>query len=122
MKLGAFSISLSVQDIHKSSQFYKALGFEEFGGNIDDKWLILKQGTTVIGLFEGMFESNILTFNPAWDQQANLVDPFDDIRDIEQTLQQQGIPLTKPTEKAKDPDSFILEDPDGTIIKFDQYR
>lgn len=122
MKLGAFSISLAVSDIKKSFQFYQALGFEVFGGDINQKWLILQNDTTVIGLFEGMFEQNIMTFNPGWDSNAKPVDPFDDVRKIEQTLLKEGIALTRKTEKPDGPEHIVLTDPDGNVIMLDQHR
>ena len=123
MKLGAFSNSLSVKDIHKSKQFYEALGFEVFGGHIDQNWLIMKNGESLIGLFQGMFEKNMMTFNPGWDQSANNLDNFDDVRKIQSSLQKMGISLsTEVAEGTSGPGSFMLEDPDGNPILIDQHR
>lgn len=122
MKLGAFSMSLAVKDINRSLSFYKKLGFEKIGGDLLQKWLILKNGQTVIGLFEGMFEENILTFNPGWDQSMNPLKDFDDIRKIEKNLLDQDITITRKTQKDDGPDHIILHDPDGNTIMLDQHR
>jgi len=123
MQLGAFSISLSVKDIHASKAFYETLGFTTLGGNIDQNWLILKNGSTVIGLFQGMFPNNLLTFNPGWDQDAAPLDSFDDIRAIQQHLKKNSIPLvSEADESTTGPASFIVTDPDGNSILFDQHR
>lgn len=123
MNLGAFSVSLSVKDINKSKKFYEKLGFQSFGGNIDQNWLIMKNEGCVIGLFQGMFENNILTFNPGWNQNAENLEEFTDIWDIQKHLKEQGIPLmTEADESGSGPASFTLEDPDGNAILFDQHR
>lgn len=122
MKLGAFSISLSVKDIALSQAFYEKLGFVQFGGDLDQKWLVLKNGETVIGLFEGMFPKNMLTFNPGWDQNAQNVDNFDDVRDIQQALKAAGLALDSETDSKKGPASIMLTDPDGNPILIDQHR
>tara|TARA_R110002050_G_scaffold49818_10_gene115589 strand:- start:15964 stop:16335 length:372 start_codon:yes stop_codon:yes gene_type:complete len=123
MKLGAFSISLAVKDIHKSVEFYKKLGFKDKGGNIDQKWVVLKNGNAVIGLFQGMFEDNIITFNPGWDENAQNIDKFDDVRDIQKQLKEAGIELTKVAdETTKGPEHITLTDPDGNNILIDQHR
>lgn len=122
MKLGAFSISLSVKDIVKSRDFYVKLGFQEFGGDISQNWLILKNGASIIGLFQGMFENNILTFNPGWDQEAKTLAAFDDIREIQDSYLAQGLALSSTVEnKGSGPGSFTLVDPDGNDILFDQH-
>lgn len=122
MELGAFSVSLSVKDIHASKAFYEKLGFKVFGGDITQNWLILKNGNCIIGLFQGMFEGNILTFNPGWDQDANSVNPFTDIRDLQRQLKAQGINLlTESDENTSGPASFTLADPDGNVILVDQH-
>ncbi len=122
MKLGAFSVSLAVKDIHASKEFYGTLGFEPFGGDIEQNWLIMKNGDTVIGLFQGMFDKNILTFNPGWNQDAKPVKEFTDIRKIQEALSRKGITLTTTVEeKTQGPGSFTLEDPDGNNILFDQF-
>ena len=123
MDLGAFSISLAVKDIHASKAFYEKLGFEEMGGDISQNWVILKNGDHVIGLFQGMFEGNMLTFNPGWDQNTNQLDPFTDIRDIQKELICQGIDLiTKVEESSQGPAHIMLSDPDGNMILIDQHR
>ncbi|WP_404406239.1 VOC family protein [Jeotgalibacillus malaysiensis] len=123
MQLGAFSISLAVKDIQASKAFYEKLGFQTLGGNIDQKWLILKNGQTVIGLFEGMFEKNLLTFNPGWDQNAENLDSFTDIRELQKHLKSSGINLTSEAdETGSGPASITLEDPDGNPILIDQHR
>jgi len=122
MKLGAFSVSLNVKDIHKSKSFYEDLGFHVLGGNIEQNWLILKNGSTVIGLFQGMFEKDILTFNPGWDQNAEKLDTFTDIRDLQKQLKAKGMNLlTEADESTTGPASFTIEDPDGNPILFDQH-
>jgi predicted lactoylglutathione lyase len=122
MKLGAFSVSLAVKDIDVSLSFYTKLGFKQIGGNIEENWVILKNETTVIGLFQGMFDSNILTFNPGWDADSNNIEDFDDIRQIEAELLKKGLSLLKQTEKEDGPDHIILKDPDGNVIMLDQHR
>lgn len=122
MELGAFSVSLSVKDIHASKAFYENLGFEVFGGNIDQNWLILKNGICIIGLFQGMFEGNLLTFNPGWDQNATKLDSFTDIRELQRRLKAQGVQLqTEADESTSGPASFTLVDPDGNAILIDQH-
>ncbi|WP_299768429.1 VOC family protein [uncultured Dokdonia sp.] len=122
MKLGAFSSSLSVKDIHKSKAFYEHLGFEVFAGDIERKYLIMKNGNALIGLFEGMFENNILTFNPGWDENANVLDDFDDVRTIQKHLKEKGIPLEREADETKTgPASVVLMDPDGNAILIDQH-
>ena len=123
MKLGAFSVSLTVKDIHVSKEFYEKMGFTKLGGYIDQKWLILKNVDAIIGLFQGMFPKNLLTFNPGWDQNAASVDPFDDIRSIQQQLQAAGITLTGEADpNTKGPAYITLTDPDGNEILIDQHR
>lgn len=123
MKLGAFSVSLSVKDIEVSKKFYERLGFEKYAGDMQRKYLIMKNGDAVIGLFEGMFEGNILTFNPGWDQSANNLDAFDDIREIQQRLVNSGVSVDKKIESGTSgPANFSVTDPDGNVILFDQHR
>ncbi len=123
MQLGAFSISLSVQDIHKSKAFYEQLGFTEFGGQLDQNWLIMKNGETLIGLFQGMFENNLLTFNPGWDQNAGELNEFDDVRALQKRLKAAGVELSSEAdEQGSGPASFTLTDPDGNSILIDQHR
>jgi catechol 2,3-dioxygenase-like lactoylglutathione lyase family enzyme len=122
MQLGAFSISLSVKDIAASRAFYEKFGFEAFGGNQDENWLILKNGDTVIGLFQGMFEGNLLTFNPGWDQSAKPVQPFTDVRELQRRLKEQGIALSpEADETTTGPGYFSAVDPDGNVILVDQH-
>jgi lactoylglutathione lyase len=122
MKLGAFSVSLSVKDIHKSKAFYEDLGFQVFGGDSTQNWLIMKNESSVIGLFQGMFEKNILTFNPGWNQNADNIDSFTDIRDLQKQLKAEGMKmLTEADESSVGPASFTIEDPDGNPILVDQH-
>lgn len=122
MELGAFSVSLAVENIKASKEFYEKLGFEEFGGDISQNWLILKNGDHVIGLFQGMFEKNMLTFNPGWDSNARQLDSFTDVRDLQRHLKTQGVkPISEADESTTGPASFIIEDPDGNPILFDQH-
>ena len=123
MNLGAFSISLAVKDIHASAAFYTKLGFEPFEGDLEQNWLVMKNGDHLIGLFAGMFEENILTFNPGWDQSANELSDFTDIRELYQNLAKQGLEDPANPEFPKSgPASFTLTDPDGNTILFDQHR
>jgi predicted enzyme related to lactoylglutathione lyase len=123
MELGAFSISLAVKDIHQSKEFYEKLGFTFKGGNIDQNWIILKNGNAVIGLFQGMFEDNIITFNPGWDGDAQNLSEFDDVRSIQEELKSRGITLTKEADKTTTgPEYITLTDPDGNNILIDQHR
>lgn len=123
MKLGTFSVSLTVKDIHASKEFYEKLGFTALGGNIEQNWLILKNESCVIGLFQGMFEKNILTFNPGWNENAENLDSFTDVRDLQKELKAKGVKmLTEADENSEGPASFIVEDPDGNPILFDQHR
>lgn len=122
MQLGAFSVSLAVKDIHASKTFYEKLGFEFFAGDISQNWLILKNGDHVIGLFQGMFERNLLTFNPGWDNNAQKLAAFTDIRDIQQQLKKQGVEfLSEADENTTGPASFMVLDPDGNPVLFDQH-
>lgn len=122
MNLGAFSVSLAVKDIEASRAFYEKLGFTTFGGNAAQNWLILKNGPHIIGLFQGMFEKNILTFNPGWDQDANSVDGFTDVRELQHRLKASGVPLvSEADESSTGPASFSLLDPDGNPILIDQH-
>jgi catechol 2,3-dioxygenase-like lactoylglutathione lyase family enzyme len=123
MILGAFSISLSVKDINASKQYYEKLGFTVLGGDLKMKYLIMKNGNALIGLFQGMFEGNILTFNPGWDENANQVDPFSDVREIQQHLKKNGIKLNSEADETTiGPASITLTDPDGNTILVDQHR
>jgi lactoylglutathione lyase len=123
MKLGAFSISLNVKDIHASKTFYENLGFQTLGGDITQNWLILKNENCIIGLFQGMFEKNILTFNPGWNENAVNLEEFTDIRELQKQLKEKGMKLqTEADENTEGPAHFTLEDPDGNPILFDQHR
>ncbi|MEZ4795771.1 MAG: VOC family protein [Flavobacteriaceae bacterium] len=122
MKLGAFSVSLTVKDIKKSKLFYEQLGFEEFGGDLSQNWMIMKNGTTTIGLFQGMFDQNILTFNPGWDGNANKLKSFTDVRDLQKELKSKGFTMiTEADETTTGPASFVIVDPDGNPILVDQH-
>jgi len=122
MKLGAFSISLAVKDLETSRAFYEAFGFTVFGGNAAQNWLILKNGDHIIGLFQGMFEKNMLTFNPGWDSNAQPVDGFTDIRELQRRLKAKGIALaTEADETTTGPASLIAIDPDGNPVLLDQH-
>ena len=122
MELGAFSVSLAVKDIETSRAFYEKLGFEPFAGDAGEHWLIMRNGDVVIGLFQGMFERNILTFNPGWDGNASPLETFADIRDLQQQLKDEGVELTTEAEEGTTgPASFTLVDPDGNPILFDQH-
>lgn len=122
MELGSFSISLSVKDIAASKGFYEALGFTVFGGNQEQNWLIMKNGTTLIGLFQGMFEKNMLTFNPGWDSDAKPVPGFTDVRAIQERLKASGLNLNEEADSSTTGPAYItLTDPDGNPILFDQH-
>lgn len=122
MKLGAFSVSLSVKDLAKSQQFYENLGFSQFAGDIEQNHLIMKNEGTLIGLFQGMFENNILTFNPGWDSNANTLGNFEDVREIQKSLRSKGISIeNEADESTKGPESFVIIDPDGNAILIDQH-
>ena len=122
MELGAFSISLAVKDIAASKAFYEKLGFKVFLGDMAQNWLIMKNGDHVIGLFQGMFEKNILTFNPGWDSNAQKIDAFTDVRVLQRKLKAQGVELvSEADESTTGPASFIVVDPDGNPVLFDQH-
>ena len=122
MKLGAFSVSLNVKDIQTSKSYYENLGFQVFGGDISQNWLIMKNGSCSIGLFQGMFEKNILTFNPGWDENATKLESFTDVRELQRQLKAKGIKIeTEADEETSGPASFVLVDPDGNPILVDQH-
>ena len=122
MELGNFSVSLAVKDIDASKSFYEKFGFKVFMGDAKQKWLIMKNGEHVIGLFQGMFEKNIMTFNPGWDSNAQKLDSFTDIRDLQRQLKAQGVELQpEADESTTGPASFMAVDPDGNTILFDQH-
>lgn len=123
MDLGAFSISLSVKDLKTSKAFYEKLGFNAYAGSLDQNYLIMKNGNALIGLFQGMFQGNLLTFNPGWDENANNLEDFEDIREIQKQLQNSGLTLiSEADEKTVGPASLMLADPDGNVILLDQHR
>ena len=122
MELGAFSISLAVQDLEASRVFYEKFGFEVVGGDPSENWQILRNGNTTIGIFQGMFEKNILTFNPGWDGEAQPLDTFTDVRELQRRLKAEGVPLvSEADENSTGPASFIAVDPDGNSILLDQH-
>lgn len=122
MNLGAFSISLTVKDIQASKAFYEKLGFSVFGGDAAQNWLIMKNGDHIVGLFQGMFDKNILTFNPGWDQDANKLDSFTDARALQRELKARGVKFeTEADESTSGPASFVVVDPDGNPILVDQH-
>jgi catechol 2,3-dioxygenase-like lactoylglutathione lyase family enzyme len=122
MELGAFSINLNVKDIAASKTFYEKLGFQKFMGNIEENWLIMKNGDHTIGLFQGMFPKNIITFNPGWDQNCNKLDSFSDIRKLQQELKALGVVIdTEIAENSTGPASLMVIDPDGNPILIDQH-
>lgn len=122
MELGAFSVSLNVKDLETSKSFYEKLGFQVFGGDMAQNWLIMKNGDHVIGLFQGMFEKNILTFNPGWDQNSNTLDSFTDVRELQKELKARDVKFEhEADESTTGPASFIVVDPDGNPILVDQH-
>lgn len=122
MQLGAFSVSLNVKDLDASKTFYEKLGFTVFGGDASQNWLIMKNGDHIIGLFQGMLEKNVMTFNPGWDQNAQTLDAFTDIREIQKELKSKGIHLdSEADETSTGPASVMVTDPDGNLILIDQH-
>ena len=123
MNLGAFSISLAVKDLKASKAFYEKLGFKSLMDPHPDNWVILKNGDQIIGLFQGMFERNMLTFNPGWDQDAGEVNPFTDVRELQKALKADGMVFAQEAdEESEGPASFVVVDPDGNPILVDQHR
>ncbi len=123
MKLGAFSVSLNVKDLTTSKEFYETLGFKVFAGGMEQKYLIMKNENALIGLFQGMFEGNLLTFNPGWNEDAKNIEQFDDVRAIQKQLKSKSIKLvTEADENTTGPASFLVNDPDGNVILIDQHR
>ncbi len=123
MNLGAFSVSLSVKELEDSKAFWEKLGFVQTGGDVTQNWVVLRNGETVIGLFKGMFEGNWLTFNPGWNQQAQSIEPFEDVRVIQARLKERGVTLTTEADETTTGPAFImLTDPDGNVILVDQHR
>jgi predicted lactoylglutathione lyase len=122
MELGAFSVSLAVKDIKASKTFYENLGFTVFGGDLSQHWLIMKNRSCIIGLFQEMFEKNILTFNPGWDENANTLESFTDVRELQRQLKDKGIKFqAEADEETSGPANFIIVDPDGNPILIDQH-
>ena len=121
MKLGAFSLSLAVKDLGTSKAFYEKLGFEVFAGKPEHRYYIMKSGDTLIGLFQGMFPNNLITFNPGWDQSANILPQFENVRQIQEQVKAQGITPMNEVEGDEGPGSFMITDPDGNIILIDQH-
>lgn len=122
MELGAFSVSLTVQDLQISKAFYEKLGFKVVGGEASENWLIMRNGDATLGLFQGMFDKNILTFNPGWDSNAAKLDSFTDVRDLQRMLVQRGVELQSQADEASTgPASFMVVDPDGNPILVDQH-
>lgn len=123
MKLGAFSISLSVKDLQKSKDFYEKLGFTTMAGTEAQNYLIMKNGSTLIGLFQAMFDGNMLTFNPGWDENAQNLESFDDVREIQKRLKESGVEIGREADEATSgPEHIYLKDPDGNMILIDQHR
>jgi lactoylglutathione lyase len=123
MSIGVFSLSLNVKDIQISKEFYEKIGFQVFGGDITQNWLIMQNDDCTIGLFQGMFEKNMLTFNPGWNDKAEEINPFRDVRDIQEEFRKEGINMISEADlTTTGPASFIIEDPDGNPILVDQHR
>jgi catechol 2,3-dioxygenase-like lactoylglutathione lyase family enzyme len=121
-ELGAFSVSLAVKDLNRSMAFYEKLGFSRVGGNLEQNWAIMRSGSTTIGLFQGMFERNMLTFNPGWDASGGTLESFADVRELQAHFERQGIQLqTRVDESTSGPGSLIVVDPDGNPIMLDQH-
>ncbi len=122
MQLGNFSISLAVKDLQVSKAFYEKLGFSSFGGEETQGWLIMRNDNCIVGLFQGMFDNNIMTFNPGWDADANTLDSYTDVRELQRQLKESGIMFqVEADENTTGPASFVIEDPDGNTILFDQH-
>lgn len=122
MQLGNFSISLAVKDLQASKAFYEKLGFSSFGGEETQGWLIMRNDNCIVGLFQGMFDNNIMTFNPGWDADANTLDSYTDVRELQRQLKESGIMFqVEADESTTGPASFVIEDPDGNTILFDQH-
>jgi catechol 2,3-dioxygenase-like lactoylglutathione lyase family enzyme len=122
MELGVFSVSLAVKDIQASKAFYEKLDFKEVGGVLEQNWVVLQNGTTTIGLFQGMFEGNILTFNPGWTKDKQALPDFLDVRELQALLKERGVTMVTEADESTDgPASFVTADPDGNTIYFDQH-
>lgn len=123
MGIGAFSVSLTVKDIKVSKEFYEKLGFTVFHGEVEQNWLIMRNDDCTIGLFQGMFDKNILTFNPGWNNEAKEIEPFKDVRVLQEELREKGIEFKSEVDLSSEgPGSFVIEDPDGNPILIDQHR
>lgn len=123
IRLGAFSMSMAVKDLKKSKEFYEKLGFRDLGGSMENNYLIMKNENAIVGLFQGMFEGHMLTFNPGWDEDAKNLEDFDDVREIQKHLKAEGVSLDMEADEATTgPASIMLKDPDGNIILIDQHR
>lgn len=122
MQLGSFSVSLAVKDIHASKAFYEKLGFEEVSGHLEQNWIVLRNGDVKIGLFQGMFERNMMTFNPGWSKDKETLPDFQDVRELQRTLKARGLTLaTEADESTQGPAHFVVVDPDGNPLLFDQH-
>lgn len=122
LQLGNFSVSLAVKDLKASKEFYEKLDFKQVGGDAKQNWIVLQNGTTTIGLFQGMFKKNIMTFNPGWDKDKKTLKKFQDVRELQSVLKKRGLtPATPADEKSNGPANFVLVDPDGNPILFDQH-
>jgi predicted enzyme related to lactoylglutathione lyase len=122
MELGNFSVSLTVKDIKASKAFYEKLDFKEVGGKLEQNWIVLQNGNTKIGLFQGMFDKNMMTFNPGWTQDKQTLTDFQDVRDLQRTLKARGLTMTtEADESTQGPAHFVLTDPDGNTLLFDQH-
>lgn len=122
MQLGSFSVSLAVKDIHASKAFYEKLGFEEVSGHLEQNWIVLRNGDVKIGLFQGMFERNMMTFNPGWSKDKETLPDFQDVRELQRTLKARGLtPATEADESTQGPAHFVVVDPDGNPLLFDQH-
>jgi len=122
MELGNFSVSLTVKDIKSSKAFYEKLDFKEVGGKLEENWIVLQNGSTTIGLFQGMFEKNIMTFNPGWTKDKETLEDFQDVRELQRTLKARGITMApEADETTEGPAHFMVTDPDGNTLLFDQH-
>ena len=122
MEFGNFSVSLSVEDIHASMAFYEKLDFKQVGGDVEQNWVVLQNGSARIGLFQGMFDNNILTFNPGWGENAQALEDFQDVRELQRIIKSRGISMTTAADESTEgPAHFVLTDPDGNMLLFDQH-
>ena len=122
MELGNFSVSLTVKDIKASKAFYEKLDFKEVGGKLEENWIVLQNGNARIGLFQGMFDKNIMTFNPGWSKDRDTLEDFQDVRELQRTLKERGITMApEADEMTEGPAHFMVTDPDGNTLLFDQH-